>query len=73
MEELLKSLFSFLKRNTNFMSKDGSDKAIAKVVRQYQPSQKVRLRITCCEAHLSLLFTTTVLCAHIYLEPSISR
>jgi hypothetical protein len=43
VDEFLKSVFSFLKRNTSYMGQDGSDKAIAKIARQFQPSSKV-----CC-------------------------
>ena len=42
MEEFLSSVFSFLKRNTSYMGREDSDKAIAKVARQFQPSQKVQ-------------------------------
>ena len=47
MEEFLSSVFSFLKRNTSYMGREDSDKAIAKVARQFQPSQKVPTKLQC--------------------------
>ena len=42
IEEFLKTVFSFLKRNTGYLAKEGADKQVAKLARQFQPSQKVR-------------------------------
>jgi hypothetical protein len=41
VEDFLKGIFSFLKRKTDFLAKEGSDKVIAKLARQYQSKPKV--------------------------------
>lgn len=41
VEEFLRTVFGFLKRNSTFMAQEGAEKKIAKIARDYQPKTKV--------------------------------
>jgi hypothetical protein len=45
VEDFLRSVFGFLKRNTSYMATEGSDKSIQKVAREFQLKNKVRFLI----------------------------
>ena len=60
VDDFLRSVFSFLKRKTSYMQREGSDKAVAKIAREYQAKPKVRVRTpratSVSSVHLALTY-----------------
>jgi hypothetical protein len=45
VEEFMRVVCGFLKRKTSFMSTEGAEKKLMKVIREFQPKSKVRQAI----------------------------